>query len=245
MKTLGRPSSPTGDFGLCGIYYAIVMENKDAEMQLGRIQVRFPWMPGGDEDKGAWAQLCVPMEGDQFGTFTLPEKEDVVAVMFLSGDVRYPIIIGGVWSSVDKPPEVNENGKNDFRFIKSRAGHRMLLDDSPKTKVVLTDFNDTNYVGVGNYPEGGDSPNKMKLETPSPIYGSPEKGVAVCSMQGTVNVWCPKGTLTIKGKDIEITASQKANVKAGGELKLEGGMTGEATSTGPGKYEGSSIKIGP
>ncbi len=97
MKSLGRPSPPTGDFGLCGIYYAVVTENKDEEMQLGRIQVRFPWMPGGDQDMAAWAQLAVPMEGDQFGTFTLPEKEDVVAVMFLAGDVRYPIIIGGVW----------------------------------------------------------------------------------------------------------------------------------------------------
>lgn len=245
MKTLGRPSSPTGDFGLCGVYYAMVTENKDEEMQLGRIQVRFPWMPGGEADMAAWAQLAVPMEGNQFGTFTLPEKGDIVAVMFLSGDIRYPIIIGGVWSSVDKPPEDNANGKNDFRFIKSRAGHRMLLDDSDKTKVVLTDYTNTNYVGVGHYPEGGDSPNKMKLETPSPINGNPEKGVAVCSMQGKVNVWCPNGTLTVKGKDIEVTASQKINIKAGGELKLEGGMTSEATSTGPGKYEGSSIKIGP
>jgi phage baseplate assembly protein gpV len=245
MKTLGRPSSPTGDFGLAGVYFAVVTENKDAEMQLGRIQVRFPWMPGGDQDMAAWAQLAVPMEGDQFGTFTLPEKDDVVAVMFLSGDIRYPIIIGGVWSSVDKPPEDNANGKNDFRLIKSRAGHRMLLDDSDKTKVVLTDFNNQNYVGVGHFPEGGDSPNKMKLETPPPINGSPQKGVAVCSLQGTVNVWCPNGTLTVKGKDVEVTASQKINVKAGGELKLEGGMTGEATSTGPGKYEGSSIKVGP
>lgn len=241
----GRPSSPTGDFGLCGIYYAVVTQNKDDEQQLGRIKVRFPWLPGGNQDESTWAQLCVPMEGNLFGTFTLPEKDDVVAVMFLSGDISFPIVLGGVWSSVDKPPETNASGKNDFRFIKSRAGHRMLLDDTEKTKVVLTDYTNSNYVGVGHYPEAGDAPNKFKLETPPPIFGNPQKGVAVCSLQGKVNVWCPNGTLTVKGKDIEVTASQKANIKAGGELTLEGGMTGESTSTGPGKYEGSSIKVGP
>ncbi|WP_428268828.1 phage baseplate assembly protein V [Haliangium sp.] len=245
MHSPGRPSSPTGDMVLGGIYYAVVTQIKDDELKLGRIKVKFPWLPGSDQDESAWAQLMVPMAGAEFGTYTLPEVDDVVAVMFLSGEINYPIIVGGVWSSVDVPPEVNENGKNDFRFIKSRSGHRMLLDDSAETKVVLTDNDNTNYAGVGSYAEGGDSPNKMKLEAPSAINGNPEKGVAIASMQGTVNIWCPNGTLDIKAKDVEITASQKGNIKAGGELKLEGGANAEATSTGPGKYEGSTIKVGP
>lgn len=245
MHSFGRPAPPTGNMALCGVHYAVVTKNQDDEMNLARVQVRFPWLPGSDQDHSAWAQVAVPMEGAEFGTYTLPEVDDVVAVMFLAGDINHPVIIGGVWSSVDVPPEVNENGKNDFRFIKSRSGHRLLLDDSDQTKVVLTDHSNTNYAGVGSYAEGGDSPNKMKLETPSAINGSPEKGVAFASMQGTVNIWCPNGTLTVKGKDVEITASQKANIKAGGELKLEGGTMAEATSTAPGKYEGSTIKVGP
>ncbi len=247
MTARGRPAGSTNDMDMCGIYYAVVVDHKDAESQIGRVQVKFPWMPqsGGGEDNAAWAQLMVPMAGDQFGTFTLPEPEDVVAVMFLSGDIRYPIIIGGVWSSVDVPPEVNENGKNDFRFIKSRSGHRLLLDDSPETKVVLTDFENKNYAGVGKYAEGGDSPNKMKLETPSAINGSPEKGAALASMEGTLNLWCPNGTLKVEAENIELTASKKANVKAGGALTLEGGSTAESTSTGMGKYEGSKVNVGP
>lgn len=244
MHSFGTPATPTGDMGLCGVYYAIVTQNKD-EQKLGRIKVRFPWLPGGDQDQSAWAQLLVPMAGAEFGTFTLPEVDDTVTVMFLSGDINYPVIIGGIWSSVDKPPEVNENGKNDFRFIKSRSGHRFLLDDSDKTKVVLTDRTNTNFAGTGTFAEGGDSPNKMELAVPKPISGSPKQGVAIASMEGTVNLWCPKGTLKIEAKDVEITASDKANIQAGGEVKLEGGMNAKVCSSGAGKYEGSQVKIGP
>lgn len=110
---------------------------------------------------------------------------------------------------------------------------------------MLTDNGNKNYAGVGNFAEGGDSPNKMKLETPSAINGSPEKGVAVNSSQGTINIWCPNGTLKVEGQHVEITATQKANVKAGGEFKAEGSTKAESTSVGPGKYEGSSLSVGP
>lgn len=244
MRSFGVPAPATGEMAMGGIYYAIVTQNKD-ERKLGRVKVRFPWMPGGDKDQSAWAHIAVPMCGDQFGTFTLPEVDDTVAVVFLAGDINHPVIVGGVWNEKDTPPEVNENGKNDFRFIKSRSGHRMLLDDSDKSKVAFTDRTNTNYIGAGNFAEGGDSPNKMELKTPSAINGSPTEGVAVSSMQGTVNIWCPSGTLTIKAQHVEITASDKAEVKAGGDLTLESGMQGTVSSTGAGKYEGSNTNIGP
>ena len=229
---------------LSGVYYAIVTQNKD-DQKLARVKVRFPWLPGGDKDQSHWAHIAVPMTGNKFGTFTLPEVEDTVLVVFMAGDVNHPVVIGGMWNKVDKPPEVNENGKNDFRFIKSRSAHRFLFDDSDKTKVVMTDRTNTNYMGVGMYAEGGDGPNKMKLEAPQAINGSPEKGVAVCSLEGTLNIWCPKGTLKIEAKHVEITASDKADVKAGGALKLEGGSNAKCISTQASKYEGSKIKVGP
>lgn len=243
MRSPGRPSPPTGDMALCGVYYAIVTQNKD-EKKMGRVKVRFPWLPGGDRDQSAWAHICVPMEGNKFGTFILPEVNDTVLVVFMAGDINHPVVIGGMWNSVDTPPEVNENGKNDFRFLKSRSGHRLLLDDSPKPKAVLTDRTNENFGGVGQFAEGGDGPNKMELKTPSPINGSPEKGVAFASMKGTVNIWCPKGTLKVDGQYIEITASDKAEIKAGGNLNLEGGTSAKVAATGVGNFEGSTTNIG-
>ena len=245
MRSLGRPEPATGDMGLCGVYYAIVTQNKDEEKKMGRVKVRFPWLPGGDKDQSHWAQIAVPMSGDKFGTFVLPEVEDTVLVVFMAGNINHPVVIGGMWNKVDKPPEINEDGKNDFRLIKSRAGHRFMFDDTDKTKVVLTDYTNTNYFGVGMYAEAGGSSNKMELQTPQAINGTPEKGVAMCSMEGTFNIWCPNGTLKVEAKHIEFTASDKADVKAGGKLKLEGKSNAKNISTQASKYEGSTIKVGP
>jgi phage baseplate assembly protein gpV len=235
----GGPRPASGDMAMCGVYYALVTQNKD-DRQLGRVKVRFPWLPGGDQDQSAWAQVAVPMAGGEFGTFTLPEIDDTVMVVFIAGDIRFPVVIGGMWNKTDEPPEVNENGKNDFRFIKSRAGHRLLFDDSSSTSVVLTDNGNANYLGCGTFAAGGDGPNKMEIDGPG---GS--KGVGVTSAGGTLNVWCPNGTLKVSCKDAEVTAGDGLDLKAAGDVTLEGGMSTTVDASGEMKVNGSKVKIGP
>lgn len=239
----GGPKKQSSDMAMCGVYYAIVTQNKDEDEKLGRVKVRFPWMPGGDQDQSHWAHLSVPMSGSEFGTWTLPEIEDTVLVVFIAGDIRHPVVIGGMWNSTDTPPEVNENGNNDFRFIKSRAGHRLLFDDSSNTKIVLTDGKNKNYVGIGKFDKGGDGPNAMAIEAPDAINGSPSKGVCIVSAEGTVNLWAPNGKITIKSKDVEFTSSDKTEIKAGGDMTLEGGMAGKVSASGDAKFEGSKAKL--
>jgi hypothetical protein len=162
----GGPKRAPLDPQLCGIYYGIVCQNKDEEGKVARVKVRFPWLPGGDKDQAHWALLAVLMEGEKFGTYTVPEIDDTVMVVFLHGDIRRPVVIGGMWNKTDTPPEVNENGKNDFRFIKSRSGHRFLLDDSSKVKVVITDKDNKNYIGCGEFAKGGDGRNAFEMAGP-------------------------------------------------------------------------------
>ena len=243
MNSPGVPSPATADPTLGGIYYAIVTDNKDDEKKLGRVKVRFPWLDGGGSDESSWAHIAVPMIGDGFGTWFLPEVDDVVAVVFIAGDINHPMVVGGVWSSIDKPPEVNEDGKNDFRMIKSRSGHRVQFDDSAETKLVITDKDDANYMGIGRFAEGGSSPNKMEMATPSGINGSPESGVAVNSEMGTLNIWCPKGTLKVAAKNIEITAMTTIDIKAGGDMTHESGTKGSFCGLAGVKMVGSKTAI--
>ena len=234
----GGPADRTGTHDLGGIYYAIVTQNDDKEGPGGRVKVRYPWLPEGDRDQSFWAPICVPMVGAEFGTYTLPEVEDAVMVMFLAGDINHPIVVGGSWSQVDPPPENNQEGKNNFRLIRSRSGLRMIFDDSKKTKVVLSDVGDHHIIGVGQHAKDGSSPNAMDV----PAMGS-GSGVAGTAVSGTVNIWCPSGKLTVKGKAVEVTATQQADVK-GGTMSLQG--TGSATlgATGSGKLQGAPMKVG-
>lgn len=233
-----------GDHDLCGVYYAIVTQNKDDEKKLGRIKVRLPWMPGGDTDQSHWAQICVPMIGGEFGTYTLPEVDDTVLVVFIAGDIRYPVVIGGSWNDKDKPPEVNEDGKNDFRLIKSRSGHRLLFDDSSSGKLVLSSNTDKEVLSVGKQDAGGSSnQNKYGVGGPPGAGASKKEGMSLGSESGTMTVLCPGGTLKVDGKDVEISSSDKVDIKAGTDLTVEGSSMASFNSAGPGKYEGSTTKI--
>ena len=39
--------------------------------------------------------------------------------------------------------------------------------------------------------------------------------MAAAAATGQLNVWCPNGMLTVKGKVVEVTASEGADVKGG------------------------------
>jgi hypothetical protein len=243
--TVGGPQQPIGDNELCGIYYALVTQNDDASGPGGRIKVRFPWMPEGDRDQSHDAHLSVPMIGKEFGTYTVPEINDTVFVVFRAGDIRFPIVIGGMWNEVDEPPETNANGKNDFRLLKSRCGHRMILDDSDKTKVVVTDYKNTNSMTIGEYDEGGSGENTYAAQLPGGINSQPEKGLSVAALEGgaRINIWCPSGTLKIEAKDVELTATLDAEVKAN-TVTVETKIL-KVGSVGMSNYEGKPIKLGP
>jgi uncharacterized protein involved in type VI secretion and phage assembly len=247
MSLLGGPGGfepGDGDHDLCGVYYAIVTQNKD-DRELARVKVRFPWMPGGDVDQSHWAALCVPMAGDEFGTYVLPEIDDTVLVVFIAGDIRYPVVIGGAWSEVDTPPEVNEDGKNDFRLIKSRSGHRLLLDDSSSGKLVLSSKTDKEVLSVGNQDAGGASDqNKYGVGGPPAAGSAKKKGMSLGSESGKMTVLCPGGTLKVEGQNVEITSSGKLDIKAGTDLKVEGSASATFNSSAPSNYEGGTTNIG-
>lgn len=229
------------DGTLCGVYYAIVCQNKDEELKQARIKVQFPWLPKGDTEQAHWAQLATPMSGDKFGWYTLPEVDDMVAVVFIAGDIRQPVVLGGIWNKKDPPPEPITDGKNEFRGYKSRSGHRFLLDDSDKGKVSFSDKTDMLQLTIGSFEKGGSGPNGHTIARPK---NGGTGGVAMVSMSGKFQILCPAGTLTIEGGEkVVISAGDKMDINATGNLKLDGGPQAELNSSSNGKYEGATTDI--
>jgi len=226
-----------------GLQYGVVTQNKDPD-NLNRIKVKFPWLDNGDTDQSAWAQLMTPMAGSQFGFQAVPDVEDVVLVAFIAGDMSQPLVLGGVWSSTDTPPETNEDGKNNFRGYRSRSGHRLILDDSSKTKVVVSDKTGKMMIGVGNFEKDGAGPNVSEVFTP-PMSG--KTGVAISSMDsgGKLCITCKDGKLSLTAEGaIKISTTQTMDVKATGSVTLEGTSATKVTSGQPSNYDAPSIEIG-
>jgi len=112
-----------------GLYPAIVTDIVDPE-ELGRIQLRFPWLgEDGERDVRAWATLLSPYADDDQGLEILPEVDSLVVVGFEAGDPRRPYIVGACWNGRERLPE-SPDAANNKRLLKTRAASVLEFDDS-------------------------------------------------------------------------------------------------------------------
>ena len=151
---------------LYGVYSATVKDIKDPDGQ-GRVKVALPW---AGNDYEAWGRVATLMAGKNRGTWFIPDVGDEVLVAFLGGDVRHPLVLGGMWNGVDSPPESMDGaGRNFKKVIRSRNGVKVTLDDQDGQeslkletpggqKVTLTD-------GPGSIELADSNGNSIKLDS--------------------------------------------------------------------------------
>jgi Rhs element Vgr protein len=123
--------------GISGLHIAVVDSfEKDPDQQF-RVKVI---LPGIDEKTGSvWARLAAPDAGKNRGWFFRPQTGDEVVVGFFNNDPRQPVILGGMYSSKNTPPEdfseITE--KNETRGIVTRTGTVIGFVDDEKGSVYI------------------------------------------------------------------------------------------------------------
>lgn len=193
-----------------GVVVGMVTNNQDPD-GMGRVKVKFPWL--SDTEESFWARVASPMAGKERGFYFLPEVEDEVLVTFEHGDVRFPFVLGALWNGQDKPPEKNDDGKNDARTIKSRSGHVIRLNDKDGgEKIEIIDSSGNNKIVV-------DAANHT-------IEITSEKDITLSA---------PKGTIKLDAQKIEIKSSADA--------KLEAGAGMDVKATGAMNVKGATINL--
>ncbi len=191
--------------GVIGVAVAVVTNNKDTEGQ-GRIKVKYPWR--NSEDESYWARFVTFMAGEKMGGYFLPEVGDEVLVAFENGDIDYPVIIGSLWSGKMKPPETNSDGKNNIRLIKSRSGHKVILDDtSGSEKIEIIDKSGS---------------NSIKIDTAN-------NTIEITSGQD-IKLNAEMGKISLNASEIEITSTMAAKIEAGSTMDVK--ATGNTTVKG-------------
>jgi uncharacterized protein involved in type VI secretion and phage assembly len=121
------------DIPLAGLFHgghlAEVVDLDDPE-SLSRVQIRVMNFDGVDGHDGpVWARVACPFAGDNRGAFLLPDVGDEVFVIFVNGDPRWPVIVGGLWNGSSTPPETISGGRNRRKVIRSKNGVTITLDD--------------------------------------------------------------------------------------------------------------------
>lgn len=217
-----------------GVTIAVVTNIKDPD-GVGRIKVKFPWLSADDES--AWARVATPMAGEDRGFYFLPEVDDEVLVAFEHGDIAFPYIIGGLWNGKDKPPLKNDDGKNDQRMIKSRSGHKIILDDTEdKEKIIIEDKSGKNTITIDC------EKNSLTILIEEDIKVEAKGKISIKSTDKDVSIECKN--LEIKTQqDCKIDAGSNCNIKAKskGEISAQSGL--EITCSAGVKVNNGALEV--
>ncbi len=107
-----------------------------------RIQVRVYNVDGiKDQDGAVWARVVVPFAGNNRGAFFIPDVGDEVLVVYLSGDSRFPVVLGGLWNGHDTAPDaIGGSGTSVDRWtITGKAGTKIaIIEDSTGPTIQFT-----------------------------------------------------------------------------------------------------------
>jgi phage baseplate assembly protein V len=128
------PRARSTDKRYYGVVEALVVENEGDDE--GRVKVKFPWFDGG-ATVTEWCRVSQLYAGGGYGSVFVPEVGDEVLIAFIHGDMRFPIVLGGLYNGVDKPPTARTDGR-DQKIIRTKAGHEVLLDDGAKEIRITT-----------------------------------------------------------------------------------------------------------
>jgi phage baseplate assembly protein V len=118
-----------------GVYEALVSDVNDPANE-GRVKLKMPWFDTQMETE--WCRCRQFYAGNGYGAFFVPEVGDEVLIAFIQGDMRQPVILGGLYNGSDKPPS-HRDSNTDQKIVKTKAGHVLLFDDSQgKERVRVT-----------------------------------------------------------------------------------------------------------
>jgi uncharacterized protein involved in type VI secretion and phage assembly len=188
------------------VVVAQVTNNDDPE-KTGRVKLKFPWLSDGYESD--WARMTQVGAGPDSGASFMPEVNDEVLVAFEFGDVRRPVVIGGLHNGVDKPKlgdGLFDNGKVKRRGVISRKGHKVVLFDDPgKSGIALITSNGSIRISLN------ETKNEIHVFCKGKVRIESQDELSIKS----------QAKVSIEGQQLELKASGSAKL-SGGSVEVSG-----------------------
>ncbi|MFO1119701.1 MAG: phage baseplate assembly protein V [Rhodospirillales bacterium] len=175
------PRARSTDQRFYGIAPALIVANDDSE---GRVKVSFPWF--NRDMVSEWCRVAQLYAGDGYGSLFVPEVGDEVLVAFIHGDMRHPVILGGLYNGTDRPP-IAKSSSRDPKYLRTKRGHLVLLDDT---------------AGQGRIEIVDASGNRITIDSETNSISISAKGEL--TLNGAGVVIDSSEEVTIKGKRIRL-----------------------------------------
>jgi len=170
-----------------------------------RVQVRVYGVDGvSDQDAPVWARVVVPFAGANRGAFFIPDIGDEVLVVYLAGDPRFPVVLGGLWNGKDSAPDsLGGSGASVDRWtITGKAGTKIaIIEDSSGPTIQFTTPGQLS--GKMTDSGGGSIEFTNASQTSVKIDSS---GVTISAPTGQVNVTAASG-VTVTAAQVTVNAA--------------------------------------
>ncbi len=213
-----------------GLHVGIVKKLDGDPDQKNRIQVNIPSLKGTGD--GLWCVLSHFYTTNQAGSFFIPELNTPVIVGFLNEDPRYPVVLGCLYNSKNKPKEtltkdnfvksfltkeklnLKFDDKDKIITIETPGGHNIVISDKEKG-ISITDKNGNSIV-TSDSGITISSKKSITLDSKETIEIKGAKGVTVSASGGDIK---------LSGKGITASASAKLTVKGNGGADIQSSAT--------------------
>ncbi|MFI1018332.1 phage baseplate assembly protein V [Streptomyces sp. NPDC020965] len=213
MTTRTTPRSRSTDQRYYGVVEALVVES-DGDDE-GRVKLKFPWFDQSTVTD--WCRVSQLYAGNGYGSLFVPEVGDEVLVAFVHGDMRFPIVLGGLYNGEDKPPTARTEGR-DQKIIRTRHGHQVLFDDTEsKAAVRITS-------AAGHVVELDDQGKAIRIT-------AAEGGSVTVTAQGEITLKAPK--VTVDAPDIDLGGGATEPLVLGNALLAAYNLHTHPSAAGP------------
>jgi uncharacterized protein involved in type VI secretion and phage assembly len=181
-----------------GTYLARVVSVDDPD-NLTRVQVRLLNVPAAtsDADCAVWARVAVPFAGSSYGMMYIPNVDEEVAVVFVGGDPRQPLVVGALWNgSASAPDQLGGSGDRVDRYvIKTKNGTTISIVEQPSSQAKINLVMPSQEVSI---VLDDTSPGSITLTAGDNTITMDSSGVTVNADQ----------SVTVTASQVQVTAPQ-------------------------------------
>jgi phage baseplate assembly protein gpV len=175
----------------------------------GRVQVHIPTLPAFDP----WARMSSIGGGSGRGFAWIPQVDDEVLVAFNQNDERDAYILGGLWSTLKRPPISDPISMLSQRVIKtgmkdSPLGQTITLDDVKQAVTIETSIGQSVTLGPKSI-EISAAKGAMKIT----MDLGPPPAISIQATGGNISLSAPAGKISLQGLQVEINGTAAASIQ--------------------------------
>lgn len=217
----------------------------------GRVRVQFHWDREGklDDKSSCWIRVSQGWAGAGYGMIALPRVGQEVLVSFWEGNPDQPVVVGRVYNAKNKLPyklpdqktksgwrtnsSPHTGGYNEI-MMEDRAGSELFSIHAQKDLTKLVKNNEDERTGSNRTISVGQNRTSTIGATDAILVGSKYSvamgaagGAAPVTtiemVEGRITLSTGKASIELDGDKITLKAEGDINLKAGGDLVIQGG----------------------